>query len=210
MAKSLSQIMKRSGDFTKFSNQILHNRFVLYFIFILAVGNLFHYVFSKDMTSVGAFIAAGLLTSFFSKNMVVIMVIAMAVSNIIRLSNGRDGFKGRKKENWEQALDEMFTNAMNEAFEEDDDDEDDDEEEMDDGDYEEGFNDMAKAAIKMAKNTGAEVRSNRNEIQGLKDKVKAMEDENKSGGVEASSAETETEKEKKRRRLLKKLKDLES
>lgn len=136
MAKSLSQIMKRSGDFTKFSNQILHNRFVLYFIFILAVGNLFHFVFSKDMMSVGAFIAAGLLTSFFSKNMVVIMVIAMVVSNVIRLSNGRDGFKGRVKEKWQVAMDEMFTNAMNEAFEED---EDDDEDEEDDYDMEEEY-----------------------------------------------------------------------
>ena len=139
MAKSLSQIMKRSGDFTKFSNQILHNRFVLYFIFILAVGNLFHFVFSKDMMSVGAFIAAGLLTSFFSKNMVVIMVIAMVVSNVIRLSNGRDGFKGRK-EKWQVAMDEMFTNAMNEAFEEDDEDEDDDyDEDMEEDEEEEGF-----------------------------------------------------------------------
>jgi uncharacterized membrane protein (DUF106 family) len=128
MAKSLSQIMKRSGDFTKFSNQILYNRFVLYFIFILAVGNLFHFVFSKDMMSVGAFIAAGLLTSFFSKNMVVIMVIAMVVSNVIRLSNGRDGFTG-KKAKWQEAMDEMFENAMNEAFEEDDEDEDDYEDE---------------------------------------------------------------------------------
>jgi len=137
MAKTLSKIMKRSGDFTKVSNQILHNRFVLYFIFILAVGNLFHFVFSKDMMSVGAFIAAGLLTSFFSKNMVVIMVIAMVVSNVIRLSNGRDGFKGRVKEKWQVAMDEMFTNAMNEAFEEDDEDEDEAEDEDMEEEYEE-------------------------------------------------------------------------
>lgn len=168
MAKSFSQIMKRSGDFTKFSNQILHNRFVLYFIFILAVGNLFHFVFSKDMMSVGAFIAAGLLTSFFSKNMVVIMVIAMVVSNVIRLSNGRDGFTGKKKENWEQALDEMFTNAMNEAFEDEDEDED-DEDDYEDEDMEEeyeeeeeegfsgrreGFNAMKKAMKKAKQNMG--------------------------------------------------------
>jgi hypothetical protein len=160
--------MKRSGDFTKFSNQILHNRFVLYFIFILAVGNLFHFVFSKDMMSVGAFIAAGLLTSFFSKNMVVIMVIAMVVSNVIRLSNGRDGFTGKKKENWEQALDEMFTNAMNEAFEDEDEDED-DEDDYEDEDMEEeyeeeeeegfsgrreGFNAMKKAMKKAKQNMG--------------------------------------------------------
>jgi hypothetical protein len=160
MAKSLSQIMKRSGDFTKFSNQILYNRFVLYFIFILAVGNLFHFVFSKDMMSVGAFIAAGLLTSFFSKNMVVIMVIAMVVSNVIRLSNGRDGFTG-KKAKWQEAMDEMFENAMNEAFEDEDEDEDDYEDDYEDEEMEEdeeeegfsgrreGFNAMKKAIKKM-------------------------------------------------------------
>ena len=162
MAKSLSQIMKRSGDFTKFSNQILHNRFVLYFIFILAVGNLFHFVFSKDMMSVGAFIAAGLLTSFFSKNMVVIMVIAMVVSNVIRLSNGRDGFTG-KKAKWQEAMDEMFENAMNEAFEDEDEDmeedhyEDEDMEEEYEEEEEEGFSgrregfNAMKKAMKKAK-----------------------------------------------------------
>ena len=88
------------------SNALLHNKFVLYFIFIVAVGNLFHFVFRQDLSSVGVFIASGLLTSFFSKNMVVIMVVAMVVANVIRLGQGPEGFG---------TLDEAFNRAIEKA-----------------------------------------------------------------------------------------------
>ena len=138
LSKSFSKSIKSNGDFKKISHDMLHNRLVLYFIFIVAVGNLFHFVFSNDLTSVGVFIASGLLTSFFSKNMVVIMVVAMVVANIVRFSFlGREGFGNKKTEKWETAMEEMFSDAMNEAFEEgDDDDDSDDGDDGDDGDKE--------------------------------------------------------------------------
>lgn len=138
LSKSFSKSIKSNGDFKKISHDMLHNRLVLYFIFIVAVGNLFHFVFSNDLTSVGVFIASGLLTSFFSKNMVVIMVVAMVVANIVRFSFlGREGFGNKKAEKWETAMEEMFSDAMNEAFEEgDDDDDSDDGDDGDDGDKE--------------------------------------------------------------------------
>ena len=102
MAKSF---LKKNG-ISKMSNALLHNKFVLYFIFIVAVGNLFHFVFRQDLSSVGVFIASGLLTSFFSKNMVVIMVVAMVVANVIRLGQGPEGFG---------TLDEAFNRAIEKA-----------------------------------------------------------------------------------------------
>ena len=144
LSKSFSKSIKSNGDFKKISHDMLHNRLVLYFIFIVAVGNLFHFVFSNDLMSVGVFIASGLLTSFFSKNMVVIMVVAMVVANIVRFSFlGREGFAKKKKEKWETAMEEMFSDAMNEAFEENGDDDDgadddgDDDGDGGDDDYEE-------------------------------------------------------------------------
>ena len=107
MAKNVfSSIVNKSGNISKISNEVLHNRFILYFIFILAVGNLFHFVFSNDLMSVGVFIVAGLLTSFFSKNMVVIMVISMVVTNVIRVGGGTEGFEsgGSIMENMQDAL----------------------------------------------------------------------------------------------------------
>ena len=89
----LSNLARRSGSVEKISHDVLHNRFVLYFIFFLAISNLFIFVFANDMVSIGVFFVTGLLTSFFSKNMVVIMVISMVVTNIIRMgSTHRDGF----------------------------------------------------------------------------------------------------------------------
>jgi hypothetical protein len=139
LSKSFSKSIKSNGDFKKISHDMLHNRLVLYFIFIVAVGNLFHFVFSNDLMSVGVFIASGLLTSFFSKNMVVIMVVAMVVANIVRFSFlGREGFAKKKKEKWETAMEEMFSDAMNEAFEEENGDDDgDDGDDGDDDDDEE-------------------------------------------------------------------------
>ena len=92
-AKSLSN---RSKSLSKISTSVLQNKYVLYFVFVLAVGNLFHFVFSRDLMSVGMFVAAGLLTSFFSKNMIVIMVVAMVVANIFQFGKGRDGFASKK------------------------------------------------------------------------------------------------------------------
>ena len=122
-------------DLTQMSKALLHNRFVLYFVFILAIGNIFNYTFSYDLTSVGVFIAAGLLTSFFSKNMIVILVIAMVVSNIFRYGNrGSEGFKS-KKDGLENSIDEAFQEVMdeleNEEEEEEEDDDDDEDEDMD-------------------------------------------------------------------------------
>jgi hypothetical protein len=92
----------------------------------LAVGNLFHFVFRQDLMSVGIFIATGLLTSFFSKNMTVIMVIAMVVANIFQIGKGRDGFSDKKKDDEEEEKIEGF-----------EDDEDDDKEEFVDGEDDE-------------------------------------------------------------------------
>ena len=100
MPKRFSNLTKQSGNIHKISHNVLHNRFVLYFIFMVAIGNLFLFVFENDIMSIGVFFTAGLLTSFFSKNMVVIMVTAMVVANIIRFGsrNGRDGFEEKEKE----------------------------------------------------------------------------------------------------------------
>ena len=116
---------KRSANIGKISLQFLHNRFVLYFIFFLAIANLFIFVLSNDLKSVGVFLLVGLLTSFFSKNMVVIMVVSMVVTNVIRIgSNSRDGFKGDGEEDEEDAFgnaedeeEDAFKNAEDEEEE---------------------------------------------------------------------------------------------
>ena len=75
---------------------LLYNRIVLYFVFILAIGNLVYLGTSNDLTTIGIFALVGFLTSFFSKNMIVILCIALVVSAIskygtsIRVSEGME------------------------------------------------------------------------------------------------------------------------
>jgi len=65
-------------------NAILHNKYVLYFIFIIALSNLLTLVYTYDYYSASIFVLIGFLTSFFSKNMIVILSIAIAFTNIIK------------------------------------------------------------------------------------------------------------------------------
>ena len=123
--KSLASLMKNAPNMSKKANELLHNRFILYFVFIIAVANLFHFVFSQDLMSVCVFIVAGLLTSFFSKNMVVIMVISIVVTHVVRFGNG--GYEGF------ESLEEQVKEILDEEEEDEkmaDDDEEEEEEEF--------------------------------------------------------------------------------
>lgn len=65
------------------SNSLLYNKFVLYASFIVCLINLLIWMFSGKIAPVAIFLLAGYLTSFFSKNMIVILVISFVVSNVI-------------------------------------------------------------------------------------------------------------------------------
>lgn len=77
-------------DFRKLFNKVnsktglLHNTYLLYVIFFLSIANLFIMVSSRDYQSCIIFILTGILTSFFSKNMIVIMSIAMIVAYVLK------------------------------------------------------------------------------------------------------------------------------
>lgn len=66
------------------NNAILHNRVLLYFIFLVSLGNLFYLTVERDITSIVIFLLVGFLTSFFSKNMLIILFIALITSSILK------------------------------------------------------------------------------------------------------------------------------
>jgi len=75
---------------------LLYNRIVLYFVFILAIGNLVYLGTSNDLTTIGIFALVGFLTSFFSKNMIVILCIALVVSAISKYGTSVGVSEGMK------------------------------------------------------------------------------------------------------------------
>ena len=111
-SKNMSGKMVGSG--------LLYNKWVLYTVFLLSLLNLLVWLVSGDITNAIVFILIGFLTSFFSKNMAVILVFALVVSNILKfgLSIGQEGFEeGADKE--DEAFEEGAKNdGEDEGFEE--------------------------------------------------------------------------------------------
>ena len=68
----------------KDAKTILHNRFILYFVLFLALSDISFLVMESEFVLVSIFILSGFVTSFFSKNMIVIMCIALVITNILR------------------------------------------------------------------------------------------------------------------------------
>jgi len=76
---------------------LLHSKAVLYFLVTVSIINMITYVSTNQPTYAGFVLLIGFLTSFFSKNMIVIIFVAIAFTNIIRFgmesaSQYREGF----------------------------------------------------------------------------------------------------------------------
>lgn len=84
---------------------LLKDRNVLYVVLFIAVMNLFGYLMLRDLDAVMFFVALGLLTSYFSKNMIVVMLVAMVGTNLLMTQrrSRKEGFEGEKDSDDEQS-----------------------------------------------------------------------------------------------------------
>jgi hypothetical protein len=88
---------RRNGSST--SLNLLTNKWVLYIILILGVFDIFSFYQNGYNLSLYVFFIVGVLTSFFSKNMIVIIVTAMAISHIFTYGEKMsEGFEEEEKE----------------------------------------------------------------------------------------------------------------
>ena len=85
----MKTIASKSTKFIKSFNMksLLHNKYVLYLIVLASVLNILLLANGKDFNSVVIFIIVGFLTSFFSKNMIVILLIALLFTHGIKYGN---------------------------------------------------------------------------------------------------------------------------
>ena len=97
MVKTFS---RRQNEIISNMNVVLHNVFVLYFILILSLANLFYLVTAKNYMFASIFILVGFITSFFSKNMMVILCIALTVTNVLQFGKNAalEGFDATEDE----------------------------------------------------------------------------------------------------------------
>jgi hypothetical protein len=84
MAKMGNMLKKSKISF----QSVLNNRFLLYFVLVLAATDLYVFAVNGELGFVALFVIIGFLTTFFSKNMTVILFVAVILTNILRF--GKD------------------------------------------------------------------------------------------------------------------------
>ena len=82
--KKLFQKANKNIHVGKDAAKLLHNKYVLYGVAGVAFINLLLLLIGGDIFHAVVFLILGFLTSFFSKNMVVILAIALAATNLIK------------------------------------------------------------------------------------------------------------------------------
>ena len=67
--------------------KLMYNRGVLYALCILALFNIVMYANSRDFNSVITMLIVGVLVSFFSKNMIVVLAVAIGVTYLLNYTS---------------------------------------------------------------------------------------------------------------------------
>ena len=110
IAERIDGMGKRIGKvLPSMQGGFLTNKWMLYLVLFSAIFDLFYFYQKGDMYALTIFFIIGFLVSFFSKNMVVILILAIALTHLIRygknLSEGfegededKDGFEGEEEE----------------------------------------------------------------------------------------------------------------
>jgi hypothetical protein len=90
---NFAQIKKQL--FSSNNNAIIHNKYILYIILFIALVDLHCLTVAGDFVSISIFILIAFLTTFFSKNMLVILFIAVTVTNILKYGSNirQEGFE---------------------------------------------------------------------------------------------------------------------
>lgn len=106
------------------SKKLLENRYLLYLVFFIALVTLFGFVSTNNFSAVLLFILIGILTSYFSKNMIVILASCIVGSHLINLVNTNSNtvkpyntIEGFKEGNSNSGTDDKYEEEDKESFE---------------------------------------------------------------------------------------------
>lgn len=82
----------------KYAVTLLNHPVIQFLVTLIAVGNLVLFIYANNYLCVGVFILSAILAFSFSKNMVVILVVAMVLCNIICVGTSEiESFRKRGK-----------------------------------------------------------------------------------------------------------------
>ena len=81
-------------------NSLLKDKNALYIVFVMAILNILGYLLMSNVDAIVFLLMVGFLTSYFSKNMIVILLVAMVSTNLfvaIRNKSSKEGFGTKRK-----------------------------------------------------------------------------------------------------------------
>lgn len=156
------------------SGKILYNKWVLYFIFVVGIYDVIHFYQRGNVVAVAIFVIVGFLTSFFSKNMIVVIVSAIAVSHIFAYGNKMtEGLENGEED--EEKVEEFGEEEEEEGFENE-------KEEEEEGFADEEEEEEEKKPKKKKADEDDTFTSNIEKMQNLLNQTEAMVKESKQEG----------------------------
>jgi hypothetical protein len=87
------------------SSQLLHSRAALYILAIVSLIQIIYFASAKDINAMFIFLIVGFLTSFFSKNMVVILFVALIITHLLRCDIRKSNYEGAENMDDEKNMD---------------------------------------------------------------------------------------------------------
>lgn len=83
-------------------NKLLVNKTFLYVVFFLAITNVLGYLFMGDDQALTQFILIGIITYFFNKNMAVVLLVALLMTNFLKVTsisvNRKEGMENKEED----------------------------------------------------------------------------------------------------------------
>jgi len=84
-------------------NSSMKDKRVLYIVLFLAVTNLVGFLMARNFNAVIVFLLSGFVTTYFSRNMIVVMMVAMVVTNIVSgVKIIKEGMENKEKSDDEE------------------------------------------------------------------------------------------------------------
>jgi Skp family chaperone for outer membrane proteins len=77
-------------------DKLLNDKNVLYVVFVVAILNLMGYLLVQNTEAIVFFLIVGFLSTYFSKNMIIVLIIAMVSTSIFTSTRGRYVKEGMK------------------------------------------------------------------------------------------------------------------
>jgi hypothetical protein len=90
---------------TKTAKEMMTNKYVLYTLLLLAILNVLAFLITNNFISLAVFALVGLLTTYFTKNMSVVLLVSLVVSSFLHISKATVE-KMTNKEDGEKESDE--------------------------------------------------------------------------------------------------------